>query len=610
MIVYNTDIDKVRSRSGGLVMNITKYNTKTKYAMPLGTMIIKENGQIVTADRYIYRYLDKHADMLFMELIHPDSVQEYYDAITKIDECAQFIVVPFLTMEEKYRSMLMRIKRDTRVVDGERCIEISVADIVKALEKHATNRANLTKYRRMMGLMDYLYFDYTTNNNNINIYMYANDKSYMFLSENLDVWKEQMTDSYIWSEDDKKKFEVFCGYLKDGLDNFKLQLETTFFSRGGRNDSLVVSGSTLFDADGTRMVSGVIKLNAELKETPYYATDAARDAATGLMNKRAIMEYAAYKIKEGSVDKLALLVIDIDDFKNVNDKYGHLFGDRVIFKVAETIKKVVAAGGTVARFGGDEFVVFLENYDNEKVVSILKTVYGDLGVLFAEEDRDINVTISVGASNYPQDGITYEELFEKADKALYVAKDKGKNNYVFYDKAQHEHIEIKSAAPRVKGLKSIASRVNRSMLYSEIVLMLSRNGKEAISSAISKICDLYDVAGMCIFTGDDLQCRYSYGTYHGKVESYTLLDKEDFVQMLSHDDMVVMEDIKRYEDKSFYKNYLRLEISANVTSIYREDGDVKAVVTFDTFNTARQWNDADLISINAIGKLIGQRVTE
>ncbi|MBQ4282455.1 MAG: GGDEF domain-containing protein [Lachnospira sp.] len=592
-------------------MNITKYNTKTKYAMPLGTMLLKEDLHIALADRYIYRYLDKHADMVFTELIHDEGLQDFHDALGRIDsEGPQYIVVPFLTMEDDYRSMLIRVKRDSREIDGQRCIEVSIADIVKAMEKHAANRANLTKYRRMMCLIDYLFFDYTKKNNNINIYMYANDKSYMFLSEDFDVWKKQMLDGYIWTDDDKKKFETFCVYLKDGLDDFKIQLATTFFSRGGRNDSLVVSGSTLFDANGERMVSGVIKLNAELTETPYYATDAARDSATGLMNKRAIMEYAAYKIEEGKVGNLALMVIDIDNFKNINDEYGHLFGDRVIYKVAETIKKIVSAGGTVARFGGDEFVVLLEKFDKDKQISILKTIYSGLGMLFLGEEKSPNVTISVGVSNYPQDGTSYEELFRKADKALYVAKANGKNNYVVYDEDEHGKIEIMSDASRLKGLKSVSSRVKRSTLYSDIILMLSDKDKDGIVPAMEKVCELYDVAGMCVFVGEELSYYQSYGNYRNIPDRYTLLTKSDFIPFISDDDTVAIEDVKKHKDKSFFENYNRLEINANLTSIYRVDGEVKAVVTFDVFNTALQWNESDIINLNAIGKLIGQKVTQ
>lgn len=591
-------------------MNITAYNEKTRYLMPLGMAILKGGYYIASADEYLYKYLDMNSDRTFTELIHPEDRQLFLDAANKVGNEPQYVLVRFITIEANYKYMLLRLKPDKFVVDGFQCIEVYVADIIASMEKHMVNRVNLTKYRRAMCLADYLYFDYDKKTNQIKIYMYANDKSYMFLAEDLDVWREQMLSSYLWKDVEKRKFETLYGCIKDGLDDFKIHLATTFFSKGKRSDSILISGSIFFDTDGTKMVTGVIKLNSGVMDKPYYTTEASKDSATGLMNKRAIMEYAAQKITEAQNKKLALFVVDIDDFKNVNDTYGHLFGDQVIFRVAETIKRIVGIRGTVARFGGDEFVVLLEDCDRETLEYIVKTIYGDIGLLFKDSHVDLHVTISTGISNYPENGTTYEELFQKADKALYVAKGGGKNKCVVYDEELHREVELVNEGQRMKGLKSIASRVNRSVLFSEIILALSSEGQTAISKVSGKICDLFDVSGMSVFTGEDLMCSYSYGKYSNKVEKFTLLNKPDFVELITEDDMIAMEDVRRFGDKSFYENYRRLEINANLTSIYRLEGQVGAVVTFDTFNTSRQWNEADMISLNAIGKLIGQKVCE
>lgn len=591
-------------------MNITSYNEKTRYLMPLGKAILQEGYLIASADEYMYKYLDKNADRVFTDMIHPEDRQSFKDAVDKLEEGMQHVLVRFLTIEKRYKYMLIRLNQDKSVINGFRCIEVYVADIIAALDKHLVNKVNLTKYRRTLCLMDTLFFDYTKKMNHINIYMYANDKNYMLLSEDLDVWSKQMLESYLQKDSEKKKFETLCLYLKDGLDDFKLQFATTFFSKAKRSDTIAVSGSILFDNDGTRMVTGAIKLNADIMEKPYYATEASKDSATGLMNKRAIMEYAVQKIQSAGEKQLALLVIDIDDFKNVNDNYGHLFGDEVILRVAETIKRVVGIRGTVARFGGDEFVVLMEDCDDESMQYILKTIYGETALLFADEQYALQTTLSVGVANYPQDGQTYEELFQKADKALYIAKANGKNNYVIYDEMLHKDVEIINESRRLKGLKSIASRVNRSMLFSEIVLAVSSQGKDAIPSAVAKICELYDVSGVSIFVGDELLCKYSYGEYGNKVVRYTLLDNEEFKELIKEDDMVCMEDVRFYKNKTFFENYNRLEINANLTSIYTVNGKVEAVVTFDTFNTSRQWSDEDMISLNAIGKLISQKMTE
>ena len=587
-------------------MNITEYNKKTRYLAPLASAVLKDDYHIISADEYLYKFLDKNASKKMIELLHPDDRTAFHEAAQKVDAGIQYELVRLVTVENNYKYVIFSMKRSKNIVDGVACIEVFISDIIAAMEKHVVNRVTLNKYRRLMCLIDCLFFDYVKGTNRINIYMYANDKSYMLLAEDLDIWESQMLDKYIWKEEDKKKFETFCIYLRNGLEDFKMQFCTKFFSRANRYDSILALGSIMFDNDGGRLVSGIIKLNAAAFEKPYYVTEASKDSATGLMNKKAIMEYSASKLNEAGDKKLSLFVMDIDNFKQVNDNYGHLFGDKVIFRVAETIKRIIGIGGTVARFGGDEFVVLLENCDTETRDNLLKTIHGEVRLLFASAENNLNITMSVGVSNYPEDGNTYAELFEKADKALYIAKANGKNNYVIYDHEKHKDIEIVSDTVRMSGLKSIASRVNRSVLYSDIVLMISGNGMDKFSEIASKICDLYDVSGIAVYAGDDLERKYAYGKYRSKAKSFTLLDDTDFAALLNEDDIVVIEDVKKYKDKKFYEKYNKLEIMANLVCVYRVEGIVKAIVTFDNFNTSRQWTDSEVIALNAVGKLIGQ----
>ncbi|MBE5866623.1 MAG: GGDEF domain-containing protein [Lachnospiraceae bacterium] len=590
-------------------MNITEYHEKTESFMPLGMAILKKDYYIASADESLYTFLDKNADRIFTELIHPDDRHHFLDAIEKMEEGTQYVLVRMISGSKNYKYMLLRMRQDKFVVDNFRCIEVYISDIITSLEKYKRNRLILTKYRRMMSLVDCLFFDYVKNTNIVNIYMYTNDKGYMFLSENLDVWREQMLRSYLWKDSEKKKFEALYSCLKDGLDDFKIQLATTFFSRAKRSDSVLISGSVLFDIDGSKLVAGVIKLNAGEMEKPYYTTEASKDSATGLMNKRAIMEYAALKLKEADDKQIVFMVIDIDDFKNINDTYGHLFGDKVIFRTAETIKRVVGHRGTVARFGGDEFVVLLEDCGNEVVNNILKTIYGEVGLLFKDTHADLRVTISTGISSYPKDGNSYEKLFKRADKALYVAKGNGKNNYVFYEEREHKQLEFVNERRRVKGLKTIASRANRSILYSEIMLDLgSGDITLRFDEVAAKICDLFDVAGISVYFGEDFNCCLRYGKYTYELQRFSLMEHKDFTDLISEDDMVVVEDAKQMADKSFYHKYQRLEVNANLLSFYRLESVVKGLVCFDVFNTSRQWSEWDMIALNAIGKMILQNV--
>ncbi len=587
-----------------IIINITEYNKKTRYLAPLGKAVLKEGFYIASADEYVYKFLDKNATKSFLEIIHKEDRDVFLDAVNNISENKQYFLVRIVTVEASYKYMLLSMRYHNSILDDYRCIEIYMSDIIAAMDKHIVNRVTLAKYRRLMCLVDCMYFDYTKKDNKLNIYIYANDKSYMFLSEDLDVWEKQMKEKYVWKDDNQARFSAFCAHLRSALDEFKIQFSTTFFSKGSRSDNVVAIGSILFDAEGRRMVSGIITNKGRELEKPYYTTEASKDSATGLMNKRAIMEYARFKINNNDTESMSLWVMDIDNFKHINDNFGHLFGDRVIFNVAETIKRIVGIRGTVARFGGDEFVVILEDCDDETREYMLKAIYGELSILFSDDPYKLNITVSIGIADFPQNGRTYEELFKNADKALYIAKDNGKANCVIYDHEKHSDV---SDASRMQGLKSVDSRVNRSMLYSDIIMELSEKGLNNRDSLFERICDLYDISGISVFTGDELKMKYNYGQYGAKIKRFSLMDDADFIELVSEDDMVEISNINKYKKKTFYDKYCRMEVTSNLISIYRENGAIKALVTFDTFNTSKEWTDAEVIALNALGKLIGKK---
>ena len=133
------------------------------------------------------------------------------------------------------------------------------------------------------------------------------------------------------------------------------------------------------------------------------------------------------------------MIIDVDEFKHINDTYGHIFGDQVIRGVAEIMQELVGQRGVIGRFGGDEYVILLEKVETrEQLKTLLKTIAKELRLAF---DPKIHVTASIGVSEYPVDGTEYEYLMRKADKALYLAKEKGKNRHIIYEERLHGKLE-------------------------------------------------------------------------------------------------------------------------------------------------------------------------
>jgi two-component system cell cycle response regulator len=159
-------------------------------------------------------------------------------------------------------------------------------------------------------------------------------------------------------------------------------------------------------------------------------TMATTDGLTGLFNKRAMLEAGEQKIAAAARFErdLAVLVVDIDFFKKVNDTHGHDVGDLVIRGLGEILKRQKRSTDVVARFGGEEFVVLCEQTDEKGAMLLAERIREELGkTAFRTPAGSLSVTCSVGVSTFPQGGRTWETLFKSADEALYLSKRSGRN---------------------------------------------------------------------------------------------------------------------------------------------------------------------------------------
>ncbi len=164
------------------------------------------------------------------------------------------------------------------------------------------------------------------------------------------------------------------------------------------------------------------------------------DALTGLPNRASFMEHLTHSMRaaDETGSKLALLFIDLDHFKRVNDSLGHLVGDTLLRTVAERFTASLRATDVVSRFGGDEFMVLLPGLpgsdaharDAEEVAQKLLAA---IGAPLDAEGRPLSITPSIGIALYPGDAATPEELVRHADAAMYLAKSRGRANYKFFD---------------------------------------------------------------------------------------------------------------------------------------------------------------------------------
>ena len=130
---------------------------------------------------------------------------------------------------------------------------------------------------------------------------------------------------------------------------------------------------------------------------------------------------------------LAVLYLDLDRFKQINDSLGHAMGDRLLQTVAQRLGECVRASDTVSRLGGDEFVILLPEIAHEQDAAVCADkLIQSIGMPYTIDDQDLQVTVSIGIAVYPEDGTNMTTLLQNADSAMYEAKQRGRNNYQFY----------------------------------------------------------------------------------------------------------------------------------------------------------------------------------
>lgn len=159
------------------------------------------------------------------------------------------------------------------------------------------------------------------------------------------------------------------------------------------------------------------------------------DSLTGLYNRLQFDTALTTRLAEANryQDNVALLFLDLDKFKQVNDTLGHQYGDLLLKQVSERLKSSIRKNDFIARLGGDEFAILISRFETP---SAIETVAAKLVSLASEpyilNDKKVNIGVSVGIAIHPSHGISAETLIRKADTAMYEVKKTGRNNYLFY----------------------------------------------------------------------------------------------------------------------------------------------------------------------------------
>ncbi len=247
-----------------------------------------------------------------------------------------------------------------------------------------------------------------------------------------------------------------------------------------------------FDSDfnPTRIFGKMNDVTYQNEQLGKLIEKAEKDQLTGLYNKATtefLITDALQSCDSGS--KYALMIVDVDNFKSVNDILGHLFGDIVLVQLSDHLKNLFRADDVLGRIGGDEFFVFLRNYSSlDLITTKAQKICQHFNKTYVENDNSVAISASIGIALAPEHGGDFETLYKNADLALYSSKEKGKNQFTIY--ANQQKASYKSTRTEISPELTMRKSFKENRIeYIFKVLFEAEDQSNAVHRALQLITD-------------------------------------------------------------------------------------------------------------------------
>ncbi len=342
------------------------------------------------------------------------------------------------------------LKGDRGQVIGILAVGLDITDRLKAEEQL---RISETRYRKVTALISDWVFEIEIHNNTKKVtfiggpfleitgYTYEDVKSSeswgkVIHKEDLSMFKDFLNNLILNENEGNIEIRV---YHKDDL-YYWYNVNCRALTAKDGNVKLLGIASNI---DKRKKVEqGLIELNKKLESLAY------KDTLTGALNRKPFIELFARNVKraERKKEKLALLFLDLEKFKTVNDIYGHTFGDKVLIRAVELIKGCIRTSDIVGRLGGDEFLVCLGDIrsleDVMRVAAKINDAFIPANII---DGIPVNVTVSIGISMYPDDSRDIDDLLKNSDLAMYKAKKELHNSFKVYHKKYRQEVMFEQA---------------------------------------------------------------------------------------------------------------------------------------------------------------------
>lgn len=572
----------------------------------VGKVIVDKSLHTQSADEAFFRYFGNDVIYSIKRTIDENDFE-------RINSCVEDVsygqtlqtVVRMKGMNNYLRWMLASVSIISHP-DEEPLYSISFSDIL-SLEALAYSRERkISEYRHILSLVNDLAFEYSFETKIIKIYMFDCFREIILVNEELESWRKTSVEAGYVTSRYSDTFNSLCSDIASGAYRFDYEFESALLTYGKTKELCLFRGITRYDDPENKKVTGIISVISSKHKAKdvNLALEANKDSLSDLLNKRAITNFAQDILEKKPSHNVNLILIDIDDFTQINNSYGHLFGDEVIYTVAGIIKTQIGTRGLAGRISGGGFLVVIEgSRDETDLRGILRAIRTKTEWAFVDRFENFRLTCSMGASTYPIDSKNYDELFMQADKALYLANAKGKNRYVIYDIEKHGPVE-KDMDNKIAFLSSKKDASDKLSFLGNLADMLVFGEIPDISVLLEQIRSEFAIDDICVFAGKDMSLILSCGNASAKTASYIF--ENNYTDRFSGDGIFIIDNVNELEgrDDNAYEVLSSQNIGGAVQYLITEAGLIKGLISFCYIGRFKKWSVSDVNYYTIIARTV------
>lgn len=461
----------------------------------------------------------------------------------------------------------------------------------------------LRQTKRFLAMADIREFTYDIENDVLENFRYGNEKE-VFFKGPLSKWEEDYRANRM-DRGGGENVSSFCDALREGRPNF----EITFSYKGLTR---VIKGVTL-EENGKRIVYGVLMLGqmpvpaqAPAAEIAYKrASD--KDAMLNMLNKKAIMDCAERRCRKKDGEITYIVFFDLDNFKIVNDTFGHLYGDEVLVTITEIINEAVGDQGYVGRIGGDEIMMVMKGiHDKAELRPILRQIRSNVEETYKEKMTDISLTCSMGAAAYPLHGGSCKEVMELADKMLYLAKEKGKNRYLIYTPEMHQDIvTVHGGEQKEKHDFSIVfNKISIIQYFMDDYLKRGTSSNERAFSVVGESFKLNEI--LIVYDSGKVGFHWTQEGMHVEKKDLNWLKLDNaFYSLFDENKLLVIDALSYLENKNheLEEKLKKRDIQSALFYQLQSKNGAEGFILYGKKSQRQKWSEYELLALSTIAKI-------